>query len=69
VKALHLQVDGTSVEPTLETIRDGRYPLSRPLFLLTKGQPGGLAKEYIDFILSDEGQEIVARAEYIPLPS
>ncbi|BBL66832.1 phosphate ABC transporter substrate-binding protein [Methanoculleus chikugoensis] len=67
VKPLALDVGGTSVEPTLQNITDGTYPISRPLYMLTNGEPEGLAQRYIDFILSAEGQEIVASEDYIPV--
>jgi len=67
VKALRLNVDGTDVEPTFQNITDGTYPVSRPLYMLTNGEPEGLTQRYIEFILSAEGQEIVASEDYIPL--
>ena len=67
VKALRLDVGGTAIEPTLENITSGRYPISRPLFMLTNGEPGGVAQQYLDFIMSTEGQEIVAGVDYIPV--
>jgi phosphate transport system substrate-binding protein len=60
VKAL--SVDG--VAGTVENAKNGTYPIVRPLLLLTKGEPEGLAKEFIDYCLSDEGQQIVAK-DYI----
>ncbi|KAF5087814.1 Phosphate-binding protein PstS 1 [anaerobic digester metagenome] len=67
VKALALDVDGTTVEPTLQNITDGTYPINRPLFMLTDGEPDGLARQYLEFIMSAEGQEIVASLDYIPV--
>ena len=67
VKPLALDVNGTNVEPTLQKITDGTYPISRPLYMLTNGEPEGLAQRYLDFILSAEGQEIVASEDYIPV--
>ncbi|MDD4567991.1 Phosphate-binding protein PstS 1 precursor [Methanoculleus chikugoensis] len=67
VKPLALDVGGTSVRPTLQNIKDGTYPISRPLYMLTNGEPEGLAQRYIEFILSAEGQEIVASEDYIPV--
>ncbi|MCR4419048.1 MAG: phosphate ABC transporter substrate-binding protein PstS family protein [Clostridia bacterium] len=58
------KMDG--VEPTLDNARSGKYKYVRPFNLVTKGQPSGLAKAFLDFVLSTEGQEIVAR-EYIPV--
>lgn len=56
VKAL--KVDG--VEPTSENVKSGDYKVARPFNIATKGQPTGLAKDFIDFILSKEGQAVVA---------
>ena len=52
------------VEPTVANVKNGSYPIFRPLNMLTNGGPGELAGAFLDFILSDEGQEIVAE-EYI----
>ncbi len=54
-------------EPSLENVAAGHYPLARPLRMYTHGQPEGAAKEYIDWILSPEGQKIVAESGYIPV--
>ncbi len=62
VKAL--AVDG--VDATVENALSGEYPVVRPLNMITKGEPTGLAKEFLDFIFSEEGQEIVAE-DYIPV--
>jgi phosphate transport system substrate-binding protein len=53
------------ISPTEENVRSKRYPLRRNLYLVTKGEPIGLAKEFIDFILSDEGQNIVKEEGFI----
>jgi len=68
VKAVKINVNGTMIEPTLNNVLAKTYPISRPLYLLTKGQPKGLAKQFIDFILSPEGQQIVGNVDYVPLP-
>ncbi len=59
-----VEVDG--VAPTAENIRNGTYKISRPFLYLTRGEPSGLVKEYIDFCLGPEGQEIVAQ-DYVPV--
>jgi phosphate transport system substrate-binding protein len=59
--------DGTTIEPTNENIATKKYPLSRPLFLLTKGEPTGLAKVFVDFMLSDRGQALVKKHGYLRL--
>jgi phosphate transport system substrate-binding protein len=59
--------DGTVIEPTNENIATKKYPLGRPLFLLTNGEPQGSAKTLIDFVLSERGQELVKKHGYLPL--
>jgi len=58
-----LAVDG--VLGTEENVAAGTYPVVRPLNLMTQGQPEGLAKAWLDFIMSNDGQEIVAAEGYI----
>ncbi len=60
-----VEVDG--VVASESTILDGTYPISRNLYMITNGEPTGLAKAFIDFILSDEGQEIVEEEGFIKL--
>lgn len=62
VKALHL--DG--VEATAENIINGSYALSRPFLFVTNGEPTGLAKKFIDFTLSQEGQKLLSHEGLIP---
>jgi phosphate transport system substrate-binding protein len=62
VKAI--KVDG--VAATEENVVKKQYKVSRPFLFLTKGQPTGVAKAFIDFILSKDGQKIVGR-DYIPV--
>ncbi|HLB73356.1 MAG TPA: phosphate ABC transporter substrate-binding protein [Sedimentisphaerales bacterium] len=57
----------TAYEPSLENVAAGHYPLARSLLMYTLGQPQGAAKEYIEWILSPAGQEIVAKSGYIPV--
>jgi phosphate transport system substrate-binding protein len=61
VKAL--SIDG--VAPTTENCKNGSYPIVRPLYFLTKEQPTGLVKEFIDFCLGSEGQNIVEQEGYL----
>jgi phosphate transport system substrate-binding protein len=53
--------------PTEENVKSKKYPLSRDLYLLTKGQPTGDAKSFIDFILSDGGQQIVKEEGFVSI--
>lgn len=54
------------VRPSEETATDGSYPIARPLFMYTRGEPTGAVKEYLDWILSDEGQCIIQKKNYAP---
>lgn len=56
-----------NVVPSKKTVLNGQYPLSRPLFMYTNGKPKGAAKQYIDFVLSAEGQKLVEEAGFIGL--
>ena len=53
------------VLPTAATIIDKTYPMSRPLYVLTDGQPTGNAKVFVDYLLSDEGQKLVTKNGYL----
>ncbi len=55
------------IEPSVENIKSGKYPLSRSLYMYTNGKPEGVIKEFIDFILSEEGQKLVKKAGFIPI--
>jgi len=59
--------DAEPVMPSEETVLSGKYPISRPLFMYTDGEPSGLTKEFIDFVLSDEGAKIVRSLDFVPL--
>ena len=47
---------------------DKSYPLARPLYIYTLGEPQGAVKAYVDWILSDAGQKIVEDSGYVPVP-
>lgn len=55
-----------NVTPSLETTKSGEYPISRNLLMITTDDVSESATSYLDFLLSDEGQEIVAE-HYIPV--
>ncbi len=62
VKALRLE----DVAPTRETVAQQRYRLIRPFFLVAVTEPDGPARAFVDFILGEQGQAIVAR-QYAPV--
>ncbi len=57
---------GDCVEPTIATAVDGSYPIARPLFMYTAGEPQGAVREYMDWILSQEGQCVILERGYAP---
>jgi phosphate transport system substrate-binding protein len=56
------------VLPSIPTVHDKSYPISRPLFMYTPGAPSPAVKKYLDWIMSDPGQKIVEKTGYVPLP-
>jgi len=58
---------GEAVSPSLETVQSGKYPLSRNLYFYTAGEPLGHIKEFINWVLSDEGQKTCDQVGYYPL--
>jgi len=58
----------TPYAPTLQNALDKKYPIARPLFMYTSGEPSGHIKSYIDWCLSEAGQKIVVDSGYIPAP-
>ena len=53
--------------PTVDNVKSGDYPISRFLYLYTKNRPTGELKDYIDWILSAEGQSVVTQVGYFPV--
>ncbi|MBI3990580.1 MAG: phosphate ABC transporter substrate-binding protein [Candidatus Omnitrophica bacterium] len=68
-KAIAVAKDKNSpyIEPKIENVKNGKYPISRPLLMYTKGEPQGNVKEFIGFALSFEGQEIVVKTDFVPV--
>jgi len=55
------------IEPTLPNVKSKIYPISRPLFLYTCGEPKGVIKDFVDFVFSPEGQELVKKIDFVPI--
>jgi phosphate transport system substrate-binding protein len=73
VRALPLADKGAAVDPTYENALSGKYPLARFLYVYINKKPGQAADplvgEFIKFVVSKEGQEIVVKDGYFPLPA
>jgi len=64
--AVAQDASGPYVLPSVDTVNDGSYPVSRPLYMYTAGEPTGAIKVYLDWILG-EGQVLVAELGFVPL--
>ena len=63
-----VKIDG--VEPTDANVVDGKYPISRPFIVVNKKDGlSDVAKAFVDFIMSEEGQNIVAEEGFIKAPT
>jgi len=65
--AIAEQDGGAYVLPSIPTVNDKTYPIARDLYMYTNGQPEGLLKEYLDWIMSPEAQQIVAELGFVPV--
>lgn len=71
VKMLEVAADPDSpyYRPTLENVLAKTYPIARPLYMYSLGEPTREIKVYLDWIFSDEGQKIVEKLGFVPLES
>ncbi|MBO0721585.1 MAG: PstS family phosphate ABC transporter substrate-binding protein [Blastocatellia bacterium] len=64
-------VKGLSVEgikASADTVINKTYKISRPLYMFTNGEPKGATAQFIAFMLSPEGQQVVKEEKFVPLP-
>ena len=69
IPCVRQEESGPCVRPSLATTIDRSYSIARPLYMYTSGQPTGAVKEYLDWIMSDEGQCIIQAKGYAPAHS
>ena len=70
VKALPIWYNANKIiSPSVDTVKNKTYPVSRDLYMITNGQPTGLTRDYLDYLLSADGQKIVTEQGYVPLTS
>src|SRR2546430_8911333 len=60
-----VSIDGAM--PSKESVLGKAYPYARPTFYYTNGEPSGLAKQFVDFTVSDAGQKIVEQVGFVPI--
>jgi phosphate transport system substrate-binding protein len=65
--AIAKEAGGAYVLPSIATVNDKSYAVARDLYMYTNGEPTGIVKEYLDWILSDEAQQIVADLGFVPV--
>jgi len=65
--AIAEEAGGAYVLPSIPTVNDKTYPIARDLYMYTNGEPIGTVKEYLDWILSSEAQQIVADLGFVPV--
>ena len=58
-------IDGAM--PSKESVLGKAYPYARPTFYYTNGEPTGVAKQFVDFTISDAGQKIVEQVGFVPI--
>lgn len=70
VRAVPVKKDDNSspVEPTLENVVNGSYPISRYLYFYTTQEPKGTAGHFVAWVLGSEGQDVCQKVGYYPLP-
>ncbi|MDM8536594.1 phosphate ABC transporter substrate-binding protein [Desulfobacterales bacterium HSG17] len=55
------------IQPTLANVQSGKYTIARGLYSNTKGEPTGLVKKIIDYLFTEDGQEIVVQKGFVPV--
>ena len=65
--AVATDADAPYYAPNLENVLAKTYPIARPLYMYSLGEPAGEIKVYLDWILSTEGQKIVQKLGFVPL--
>lgn len=58
---------GPAVMPSIQTVHDQSYPIARPLYMYTTGEPKAETNAFMDWVLSEAGQKIVKETGYVPL--
>jgi phosphate transport system substrate-binding protein len=67
IRELKIKVGNEEIEPSLENVKSGKYPLSRDLYFYLRKKPTGEAQAFIDYVLSDAGQQMVSKVGYFPV--
>src|ERR1041384_493361 len=65
--AIAKDAGGAYVLPSIATVNDKSYAIARDLYMYTNGEPTGIVKTYLDWIVSSEAQQIVADLGFVPI--
>jgi phosphate transport system substrate-binding protein len=57
-----------AIQPSIETTLNKTYPIARPMFMYTPGNPPPHVQKFLDWVMTDAGQQIVKDTGYVPLP-
>ena len=68
-KAVKVAKDEQSeyVSPTKDNVKNSKYPICRPLFMYTKGEPVWHVGYFLNYIMSEEGQKVIEKAGFVPI--
>ena len=64
--AIANEAGGAYVLPSIATVNDKSYAIARDLYMYTNGEPTGVVRDYLDWILATEAQDIVAELGFVP---
>ena len=67
VIAIATKAGNDYILPSVETVNNGTYPIARDLYMYTNGEPTGAIKDYLDWIVSAQAQEIVKKLGFVPI--
>lgn len=69
VKVVSIATNETevAVAPSIVTVNNNLYPISRDLYMYSAGQPTGETRQYLDWVLSSEAQQIVSALGFVPI--
>jgi phosphate transport system substrate-binding protein len=65
--AVKKDANSPAVAPSAATVRDGSYPITRYLYFYTRTRPSGPVKQFIDWVLSNEGRQLATQVGYFPV--
>jgi len=65
--AVKKDANAAAILPNAATVRDGSYPITRFLYLYTHNRPAGEVKQFVDWVLAPEGQQLATKVGYFPI--